>query len=391
MNSAELKIIDKANVAATYARFDLAIKNGKGAVCFDFEDNAYIDFTSGIGVNSLGFCNETWSEAVAKQAMTLNHTSNLYYTEPGALLAKALCEATGYSKVFFGNSGAEANEGAIKAARKYSFDKYGEGRSTIMTLDNSFHGRTVTTLSATGQEHYHNFFFPFTGDFVHGLPNDISNIKGKLDESVCAIMIEFIQGEGGVIPLNETFVKELAALCAEKDILLIADEVQTGTGRTGKFLASEWYSVKPNITTLAKGLGGGLPIGAVLFDEKTQTTLGFGDHGSTFGANPISSAGANVVMETVANSHFLAKVASRFDTVKEKLSACGEVSGVVGKGLIVGISLKSKAAGDVAKACIEEGLLVLTAKDKVRLLPPLTITDEELNKGLDILVSVLNK
>ena len=391
MNSAELKAVDQQYVANTYARFDLALKSGKGATCRDYEGNSYIDFTSGIGVNSLGFCNEKWSAAVAEQASTLNHISNLYYTEPGAVLAESLCKVTGYKKVFFGNSGAEANEGAIKAARKYSYDKYGEGRSTILTLVNSFHGRTVTTLSATGQEHFHQFFFPFTGDFSYALANDIADVKEKLNASVCAVMIEFIQGEGGVVPLNEGFVKELAALCAEKDVLLIADEVQTGVGRTGKFLASEWYGVHPDITTLAKGLGGGLPIGAVLLGEKTEFVLGYGDHGSTFGANPISCAGANIVMETVSKPDLLDKVASRFEQVQKALSGCAEVSGVTGKGMMIGISLKNKRSGDVAKACIEKGLLVLTAKEKVRLLPPLTISDEEFEKGLSILLAVLNQ
>lgn len=391
MNSFEVKNTDQQYVAATYGRFNVAFEQGKGAVCKDFEGKEYIDFTSGIGVNSLGFCNEAWSAAVAKQACTLNHTSNLYYTAPGALLAKALCEATGYKRVFFGNSGAEANEGAIKAARKYSFDKYGEGRATILTLGNSFHGRTVTTLSATGQDHFHNYFFPFTGEFVYGKANDLADIKAKLNGTVCAVMLEFIQGEGGVVPLDETFVKELATLCAEQDILLVADEVQTGVGRTGKFLAAEWFGVKPNITTLAKGLGGGLPIGAVLFDEKTQTVLGSGDHGSTFGANPISCAGAGVVVETVNQPDFLKKVASSYVAIEQKLTACKEVKGLTGKGLMIGIALNTKQAGDVAKACLEQGLMVLTAKDKVRLLPPLVITDEELNKGLDILVSVLNQ
>ena len=390
MNSIELKKIDNQNVANTYARFDLALKSGKGATCWDFEGKSYVDFTSGIGVNSLGFCDEKWSAAVAKQAATLNHVSNLYYTEPGALLAETLCKVTGCKKVFFGNSGAEANEGAIKAARKYSFDKYGEGRSTILTLVNSFHGRTVTTLSATGQDHFHQFFFPFTGDFSYALANDIEDVKAKLDNTVCAVMIEFIQGEGGVVPLDETFVKEVAALCSEKDVLLIADEVQTGAGRTGKFLASEWYGVTPDITTMAKGLGGGLPIGAVLFGEKTESVLGFGDHGSTFGANPISCAGANAVLETITCPKLLEKVASRFDAVKAALAGCEEVTGLTGKGMMIGISLKSKKSSEVAKACIEKGLLVLTAKEKVRLLPPLTISDEEFEKGLDILSDVLS-
>ena len=391
MNSSDVKALDQQYVAHTYARFDLALESGKGATCYDFEGNSYIDFTSGIGVNSLGFCNGKWSAAVAAQASALNHISNLYYTGPGAVLAKALCETAGYKKVFFGNSGAEANEGAIKAARKYSFDKYGEGRSTILSLVNSFHGRTVTTLSATGQDHFHQFFFPFTGDFSYAAANDIADVKAKLNSDVCAVMIEFIQGEGGVVPLDEGFVKELSSLCAEKDILLIADEVQTGAGRTGKFLASEWYGIKPDITTLAKGLGGGLPIGAVLLGEKAEYVLEYGDHGSTFGANPISCAGANVVMETVSAPGFLGKVASRFEQVQEALSGCAEVSGLTGKGMMIGISRKAKKAGDVAKECIEKGVLVLTAKEKGRLRAPLNISDEEFKKGLEILAAVLNQ
>lgn len=391
MKSSDIKALDKQYVANTYARFDLVLKSGKEATCFDCEGHSYIDFTSGIGVNSLGFCCDKWSVAVVAQAGTLNHVSNLYYTEPGAFLAEKLCRKTGYKKVFFGNSGAEANEGAIKAARKYSYDKYGEGRSTILTLINSFHGRTVTTLSATGQEHFHQFFFPFTGDFSYALANDIADVKKKLDNSVCAVMIEFIQGEGGVIPLDKGFVNELSYLCAEKDILLIADEVQTGVGRTGKFLASEWYGIHPDITTLAKGLGGGLPIGAVLLGDKTEFVLGYGDHGSTFGANPISCAGANVVMDIVAEPAFLQKVASRFEQTNTALSGCKEVLEITGKGMMIGISLLNKKSGDVAKACIEKGLLVLTAKEKVRLLPPLNISDEEFKKGLEILKSVLDQ
>lgn len=389
MNTADVMATDKEYIAPTYARFPVVLKEGKNATCFDADGKEYIDFTSGIGVNSLGFCDDDWSAAVAKQAQCLNHVSNLYFTEPGAKLAKALCETTGYKKVFFGNSGAEANEGAIKVARKYSFDRYGEGRSTIVTLKNSFHGRTVTTLSATGQDHFHQFFFPFTGDFDYAPANDMAAVKEKLSDKVCAVMLEFIQGEGGVLPLDADFVNELAAYCAEKDILLIADEVQTGVGRTGKFLASEWFGIKPDITTLAKGLGGGLPIGAVLLGEKVQTVFGPGDHGSTFGANPICCAGANVVMEKVPSTDFLAGVASRFEQIKAALEPCSEVTGVTGKGMMIGISLKTKKAGEVAGECLKNGLLVLTAKEKVRLLPPLTITKAELEKGLAVLKSVL--
>ncbi len=390
MNFQKIKEQDKKNILNTYNRFDVCIESGKGAVCKDVNGKKYIDFTSGIGVNSLGFCNPEWVKAVSEQAGKLAHISNLYYTIPDNELAKTLCEQTGYSAVFFGNSGAEANEGAIKTARKYSFDKYGAGRDQIITLVNSFHGRTVTTLAATGQDVFHQYFGPFTEGFRYAEANSMESVEKATDKTVCAVMLEFIQGEGGVIPLDEKFVKDLFAFCRERDILVIADEVQTGVGRTGKFLASEHYGVHPDITTLAKGLGGGLPIGAFLVEERLKPVMGYSSHGSTFGGNPIVCAGANVVLRTVCNEKFLREVAAKGEKLKACLLVCEDVVSVTGKGLMLGIQLKKKTAAEVAKACLEKGLLVLTAKDKVRLLPPLTITDDEIKQGLQILWDVLS-
>lgn len=389
LNSLQIKETDQTYYAKTYARSDLCIASGTNATCLSADGKKYIDFSSGIGVNSLGYSDPQWAQAVAEQAKKLSHTSNLYYNEPSATLVKRLCEITGYRRVFLGNSGAEANEGAIKVARKYSYDKYGEGRDTILTLVNSFHGRTVTTLAATGQENFHKYFFPFTGSFDYIEVNRIDVLKEKLNGQVCAIMLEFIQGEGGVVPLEPDYVTQVARICQEHDILLIADEVQTGVGRTGKFLASELYHVSPDITTLAKGLGGGLPIGAVLLNEKVENVLGYGDHGSTFGSNPICCAGANVVLERVAKPEFLTEVARKGALLHSRLSALSNVEAVTGAGMMLGIKHKTKTAGDLCKQCLVHGLIVLTAKDKVRLLPPLTITQEELEEGLEILTSVL--
>ena len=325
-----------------------------------------------------------------EQAMKLGHISNLFYTEPCARLAKVLCQRAGMSNVFFGNSGAEGNEGRIKLARKYSFDKYGPGRNTIVTLVNSFHGRTVTTLSATGQDVFHQYFGPFTEGFRYAAANDLVSLAENLDDSVCAVMLEYIQGEGGVVPLEEAFVHGLFELCRERDILVIADEVQTGVGRTGKFLAGEHFGVQADITTLAKGLGGGLPIGAVLVSEKLKDVMGPSSHGSTFGGNPVVCAGANQVMKKVADDKFLREVAAKGDKLRSCLLCCGKVAGVTGMGMMLGIELRSGTSAEVAKACLEKGLLVLTAKEKVRLLPPLTITDKELTEGLRILWDVLS-
>lgn len=386
-----IKQMDKDYVINSYGRFDLQIDHGKNATCFDEQGKQYIDMTSGIGVNALGFCDDEWAQAVAAQACKLQHTSNLYYTEPCAKLAKMIAQATGMARTFFANSGAEANEGMIKVARKYSSDKYGEGRSTILSLKNSFHGRTVTTLAATGQSHFHHHFFPFTEGFDFAIANDLDSVKAKMTDDVCGIILECIQGEGGVVPLDYDFVQGVQAFCKEKDVLLLVDEVQTGAGRTGTFLACQQFDVTPDVVTMAKGLGGGLPIGAVICAESTKTVLGGGDHGSTFGGNPISCAGGMVCVNRINDAAFLAEVVRKGEKIRAVLADVEEVSGVTGMGLMLGISLKTKVAGEVCKACIEQGLLVLTAKEKVRLLPPLTITDEELDTALAALCAVLNQ
>ena len=297
-------------------------------------------------------------------------------------------KTAGYSKVFFGNSGAEANECAIKLARKYSFDKYGRGRHNIVTLVNSFHGRTLCTLAATGQEIFHNYFFPFPEGFIYAKANDMTDLESKLD-GACAVMLEFVQGEGGVIPLEREFVNFVFEICAKKDILVIADEVQTGTGRTGSFLASENYGVKPDITTLAKGLAGGIPIGACLASERLSRVLTNGTHGSTFGGNPIACAGGSAVIDRITSPGFLDEVRAKGKYFKEKLEGLDEVESVTGTGLMIGISLKTKSASDIAAEALENGLLVLTAKDKIRLLPPLNITYGEIDKGMEILKNIL--
>lgn len=391
MDFSKIKEQDKQYIMNTYARYDACITGGKGAVCTDSNGKEYIDFTSGIGVNSLGYADEDWVKAVSDQAGKLAHISNLYYTLPGTELAKTLCEKTGYSRVFFGNSGAEANEGAIKVARKYSFDKYGENRNKIITLVNSFHGRTVTTLSATGQDVFHNFFFPFTEGFTYAKANDFEDFLDNVDKNTCAVMFEYIQGEGGVNALDEEYIKKVYDYCKQNDILLIADEVQTGIGRTGKLLCGEHFGIKVDITTLAKGLGGGLPIGAVLVNEKLKDTLVAGTHGTTFGANPIVCAGAEVVLKKVSDESFLKEVTLKGDKIRACLTCCDEVKSLSGLGLMIGIELKTKNSAEVLKACLEKGLMVLTAKNKIRLLPPLTITDDELKKGLNILWDVLER
>lgn len=381
---------DKKYICETYGRFDVFLKSGKNATLKGANGKKYIDFTSGIGVNSLGAADKEWSSAVFKQAKKLQHASNLFYTKPCINAAEKLCCYTGYSKVFFANSGAEANECAIKAARKYSFDKYSKQRTTVLTLVNSFHGRTVTTLSATGQDVFHNYFFPFTDGFCYSPANDYKAFVQSCTNDVCAVMLEFIQGEGGVVPLDADFVNRVYAFCKEHDILFIADEVQTGVGRTGTFLASEQYGVQPDITTLAKGLGGGLPIGAALFNDKTCDVLKKGQHGSTFGGNPVSCAGANVVLDRVLDDDFLNAVSMKGAYLKARLKESSAVAKIDGMGLMLGIQLNTaKSAADIAKKCADSGLLVLTAKEKLRLLPPLTITYEELELGTDILLKIL--
>ncbi len=377
-------------VMPSYGRYDLVLDKGEGRQAVDENGKEYIDFGSGIGTNSLGYCNEDWVKAICDQAHRIQHTSNYYYTKVQADFAKALCETAGYTDMFFGNSGAEANECAIKIARKYSFDKYGKGRHNIITLVNSFHGRTLCTLSATGQDVFHNYFFPFVEGFINVEANNIEDLRAKLDDTVCAVMFEYVQGEGGVMALQQDFVDEIFRLCAEKDVLTIADEVQTGVGRTGKFLAGDNFGKKADLTTLAKGLAGGVPIGVCLSGEKCAKVLTPGTHGSTFGGNPISCAGGLAVLNTVNKPGFLDEVAKKGDYFRKKLLTSPEVASVSGIGMMIGIELKNKKAGDVVKAALDKGLLLLTAKTKVRLLPPLTITYEEIDKGLDILLGILN-
>ena len=379
------------NVMHTYGRYPLVMEIGKNRNCVDENGRKYIDFGSGIGTNSLGYCNDKWVDYVCRQVKSLQHTSNYYYTKVQADFAELLCSSTGYSKVFFGNSGAEANECAIKLARKYSFDKYGKGRHNIITLVNSFHGRTLCTLSATGQDVFHNCFFPFVEGFINVKANDIDDLKSKIDSTVCAVMLEYVQGEGGVNALEQDFVDAVFDLCGKNDILVIADEVQTGVGRTGKLLAGEHFGKKANITTLAKGLAGGVPVGACLADEKCSDVLGAGTHGSTFGGNPLACAGGLAVLETVTADGFLDNVNKKAELFRSELLKMNEVESVSGLGLMIGITLKTKKAGDVVKSALEHGLLLLTAKDKVRLLPPLNITVDEIKEGLEIFNTVLEE
>ncbi|MBO5494274.1 MAG: aspartate aminotransferase family protein [Eubacterium sp.] len=386
----DIKELDKEYVAHSYGRFDVALVKGKGSTLYDENGKEYTDFGSGIGVTAFGICDEVWSDAVKAQLDKLQHVSNLYYTEPCAELAKLLCEKTGMSKVFFANSGAEANEGAIKFARKYSFDKYGEGRSTIITLRDSFHGRTITTLAATGQDEFHTHFMPFTEGFKYCTTNDIDELNALAGDDVCAVMFECIQGEGGVNDLDPEFVKAIEKLQQEKDILIICDEVQTGNGRTGKYFAYESFDIKPDIVTTAKGLGGGLPIGAVLFSKKTESSVTYGSHGSTFGGNPICAAGAVSIVKRIDDA-FLLEVKKKSEYIKEFLKGVNGIKSISGMGLMLGIECE-KNAGDIAKECLENGLLVLTAhKNKVRLLPALSISYGELDKGLNILKEVIEK
>lgn len=389
MNSKELINEDKEYIVNSYNRFQVALKEGKGSTVYDYEGKKYIDFGSGIGVTAFGYSDDEWVNAVVNQAKLLQHTSNLYYTEPQADLAKLLCEKTGMKKVFFANSGAESNEGAIKAARKYSFDKYGENRYEIITLVNSFHGRTLMTLTATGQDKFHKYFGPFAEGFKYVIANDIDDLNEKISDKTCAIMIETVQGEGGVNNLDESFVKYIDKVCKEKDILFIVDEVQTGNGRTGYLYSYMAYGVNPNIVSTAKGLAGGLPFGAILFDEKTKGVYGFGDHGTTFGGNPICANAALSVLKRI-DDNLLKHVNDCNKIICERLLKNPNVK-ISGRGLMLGITVEGKLGSDIAKKCLEKGLMVLTAKEKVRLLPPLNISFEELNEGLDILQGVIEE
>ncbi len=380
---------EHAALMQTYSRFDIAVESGRGATLTDTEGKTYIDFGSGIGVNSLGYADPDWVAAVQKQAATLAHISNLYYNGVQTSFAKRLCEIAGMARVFLGNSGAEANECAIKLARKYSFDKYGEGRSTIISLQNSFHGRTLATLSATGQDSFHQYFFPFMEGFVFAKAGDIDDLRSKAGGDVCAVMLECVQGEGGVIPLESSYLRAVRAFCDQRDILLIVDEVQTGVGRTGRFLACEYSGIKPDIVTMAKGLGGGLPIGACLCNEKPADVLSAGTHGSTFGGNPIVCAGGNVVLKKLTSDGFMEQVAEKGGYMRERLASMPNVREVRGLGMMLGIVLEKEEAKPAAQECLKNGLLVLTAKTLLRLLPPLTITYDEIDKGLLIMEAVL--
>lgn len=376
--------VDQAYVAGTYKRFPVEIVSGKGSRVVDVNGKSYVDMGSGIGVTAFGFGDEAWMAAVTEQLGKVQHTSNLYYTEPGAKLAKLLCEKTGMKKVFFANSGAEANECAIKVARKYSAEKKGADCYTIVTLVNSFHGRTLTTLAATGQDHFHELFQPLTPGFVHVPANDIEALKNCVEENkVAGIMMETIQGEGGVLPLNQEFLQAADKLCHEKDIPFIIDEVQTGNGRTGKLYSYMNFQIHPDIVSTAKGLGGGLPIGACLMGEKVEHVLGYGDHGSTYGGNPVCCAGAVSVIERL-DEDFLGKVKRRSGYIMSALYGAPGIESVTGLGLMIGVKTTAPA-GEVVKACIEKGVLCLTAKDKVRLLPALNIPMEDLEYAIETL------
>ena len=379
-------------VMGTYGRFPIAISHGRGARLYDLDGKEYIDFTSGIGVNSLGYGNPAWIQAITDQAQKLGHISNLYYTEPAAKVARQLCERTGFSKVFFANSGAESNEGIIKLARKYSRDKYGEGRYTIVTLNGSFHGRTITALAATGQDVFHQHFFPFTEGFCHVDPGDMPALKTAAKDA-CAVLIELIQGEGGVLPLDMAYVQEVAAFCAANDILLMIDEVQTGAGRTGSLFAFQQYGIVPDVISFAKGIAGGVPFGGFMARENCGTVLGPTTHGTTYGGNPLGAAAAAVVLDTLTDE-FMAEVIAKGQYIQDKVAAMNSqyVAEIRGMGLMIGIVLKDIVHKELVGKLNDAGLMALTAGSAtLRFLPPLNITYEEIDKGLAILKAVLCK
>ena len=391
MTSKDIMALTDQYIMHTYGRFPVAIDHGEGATLYDPEGNAYIDFTSGIGVTDLGYGNTAWADAIAAQAKKLGHVSNLFYTEPAARLAEILCKRTGESCVFFANGGGEANEGMIKLARKYSFDKYGKGRATIITLNNSFHGRTITTLMATGQEVFHNYFFPFTEGFRYADANDLDSLEDAAGSDVCAVMMELVQGEGGVLPLDKEYVQAVAKLCAERDWLLLVDEVQTGVGRTGSLFAFQQYGVLPDVVSFAKGIAGGLPMSGILASEKCRNVLGPGMHATTFGANPVCAAAGLVVQETLSDD-FLQEVTAKGEYLRGAIEALdlpcfGKTRGL---GLMIGIEVKEGYTNkEIAGKLIENGLLVLTAGPGMRLLPPLVISKEEMDQGIAIMKKVL--
>ena len=388
----ELKALDHAHTLQTYGRFDVDVDHGQGATLWDLAGRTYIDFTSGIGVCSVGYGNEKWARAIYDQALTLGHISNLFYSQPYARLAGALCARSGMAAAFFGNSGAEANEGLLKLARKYSHDKYGAGRGTILTLRNSFHGRTLATLAATGQDVFHQHFFPFPEGFRHTGANDLADVEAQAGEDVCAVLLELVQGEGGVLPMDRDFVCALAGLCEQRDWLLLVDEVQTGIGRTGTLFAFQQYGIRPDAVSFAKGIAGGLPFGGVMAGEKCRNVFTTGTHGTTFGGNPISAAAACYVLDRMDDAMFQsvqekgAYLRSRIEALD--LPCLGATRGM---GLMIGIDVKGERTNkELAAKLIQSGLLVLTAGPGLRLLPPLVITQEEMDKGLAILKAALS-
>ncbi len=390
MNLQTIKNQADNSLMPTYAHFPVSIERGNGATFVDSEGNEVIDFGSGIGVNSLGYNNEGWLNAVTEQLKKVQHTSNLYYNSTVAEYAEMLTAKTGFNRVFLCNSGAEANECAIKLARKYSFDKYGENRYNIITLVNSFHGRTMATITATGQEHYHKYFNPFVDGFKYVESGNTEEFLSVADDTVCAIILEVVQGEGGVVPTDFEYLKTVEKVCKEKDILLIIDEVQTGMGRTGKLFAFEHAGISPDVVTSAKGIGNGLPMGACLCTEKCANVLTAGTHGTTFGGNPVACAGAKYILECLTDE-FLNEITEKGNYIREKLCEIEEVKSVSGLGLMLGIELKTKNAGEIAKKCSENGLLILTAKNKLRMLPPLVITKVEIDKGMAILKNIIEE
>ena len=383
-------IKDKEYVAGTYARFPLELTEGNGALMYDEEGNEYIDLGSGIAVNSFGVADDEWLEAITVQASMLGHTSNLYYTKPCVDLAEMLCKRTGMKKVFFSNSGAEANECAIKAARKWALVNKGEGNHTIITLKNSFHGRTITTLAATGQDTFHTDFGPFPEGFVYAEANNLESVKELAENNNCAaIMMETVQGEGGVYVLDDDFVKGVCEIAKEKNMLVIIDEVQTGNGRTGKLYGYMHYGITPDIVSTAKGLAGGLPLGCTMLGEKVQDILTPGSHGSTFGGNPICCAGALSILSRL-DDEMLEGVCKRSEYIVSRLNGVKGVNGVSGRGLMLGIECE-KAAKDIIAAAMKKGVLVLSAKTKVRLLPPLNIPFELLEMAMDKLIEAIEE
>ena len=392
MNFEQIKQLEDQYVIHSYARCPVAFDHGKGATLWDTEGKEYIDFTAGIAVTALGHGDEGWVNAITTQAAKLGHISNIYYTEPYAKVAEKLCTRTGMSKVMFGNSGAEANEAMIKLARKYSYDKYGKGRGTIITLHNSFHGRTITTLAATGQDKFHDYFFPFTEGFRYADANDMESIDAVAGHDVCGIMFELVQGEGGVLPLDKEFVQEVAELCAKRDWLLLIDEVQTGVGRTGSLFAFQQYGIQPDVVSFAKGIAGGLPFGGIMANEKCAGVFTPGTHGTTFGGNPVAAAAACYVLDTLTDD-FLIQVQEKGDYLRGQIEAMGLpcLGATRGLGMMIGVEVKGdKTNRELMAKLLEHGLMCLTAGPGLRLLPPLTITKEEMDKGLSIMKAALS-